>query len=358
MTYSLRFFKTKKQLQGEVAFWSILLFSYALIQFFKDGNSQPFYSVLLENIKRIPAMVITAYIFNDVLLPFFYKTKKYIIFIVLTLILFYITSALDRIINIYVYEAIFRDPPFVKETIIEIFADVYFLFIGYFTPLLTATLMMTFSRMISYKNRIEKQNIELERDKKIIELNALKAQIHPHFLFNTLNNLYALTIQKSDKAPETVATLSAILDYMLYQCNDKLVSLDKEVELLDNYINLERLRYGDEVEIIFEKTYTKPLQIAPLILLSILENAFKHGASNTIGIPKVHISLSQDNDILCFIVKNTKNIEKQKDDTSYTKGIGVINIKQQLELLYSDFSYQVTNENDWYCVTLIINTGI
>lgn len=352
---------TKKQIINHSVFWGVLLFSFAFIQFFQDGNSQPLYAIFIQNLKHLPGYLLTAYVFNYVLLQYYYKDKKYILFTVFSVILFYIASALDRVFTIYVYETLFREPPFERESLLQIFSDWEFLIDGYLLPLLMATFAMTIDRIITQKNRNEKALLQLERDKNKAELGALKAQIHPHFLFNTLNNLYALTLQKSDKAPETVATLSSMLDYMLYQCNDRLVSLEKEVMLLENYIALERLRYGDDIEISFmsgAKAISKDILIGPLILLSIVENAFKHGASGSIDIPKIHIDLKQEGTQLYFTVKNTKVDVQQSDKTSYTKGIGVSNVKKQLSLLYDDYSYEVVDENGWYCVALRINTGI
>ena len=100
------------------------------------------------------------------------------------------------------------------------------------------------------------------------------------------------------------------------------------------------------------------MKIGPLILLSIVENAFKHGASGSIDIPKIYIELKQDGTQLYFTVKNTKDDIQQSDETSYTKGIGVSNVKKQLSLLYTDYSYDVVDENGWYCVALRINTDI
>lgn len=302
-------------------------------------------------------MCIAAYTFNDFLLPQYYARKKYLVFGVLTVLLFYITSALDRVINVYVYEPLFRKPPFTQESIGQIFGDIPFLITSYLSPVIIASLIMTFEKVVRQKQAAENRNIELERDKNRAELNALKSQLHPHFLFNTLNNLYALTVQKSDKAPETVATLSAMLDYILYQCNDKLVPLEKEVELLEHYIALEKLRYGDEIAIQTKYAFAKAeTLIAPLLLLSIVENAFKHGASGSLDTPEIHINMWQEEAILFVEVKNTKNESQQPDKTGYSKGIGQSNVQQQLALLYTDFSYDVTDENGWYSVALRLNT--
>lgn len=324
---------------------------------FQDGNSTPFLDLFLVVLRRLPAMMMAAYTFNDVLIPRFYGAKKYLAFGVLSLVLFYVTSVFDRILNVYVFEPLFREPPFAKESILEIVSDLYVLISFYLNPLLFASLAMTFQRLLQEKRATEKRNAELERDKNRAELNALKSQLHPHFLFNTLNNIYALTVQKSDKAPETVATLSEMLDYILYQCNDTFVSLQKEVNLLENYMALERLRYGDDIEITTEYDLTKSeMKIAPLLLLSILENAFKHGASGSISIPKIQLKIWQEDVQLYVEIKNTKNTVKQQDDTGYSKGIGVVNIQQQLAILYTDFTYDVTDKEEWYTVSMRINT--
>jgi hypothetical protein len=442
----------------------VLLASFSVIPFFQDGNTASMLALIFQNLKRLPAMLIAAYTFNDYLLPQYYAQKKYLVFGVLTILLFYVTSALDRVVNVYVYEPLFREPPFVQESIKQIFSDIPFLIGTYLSPVLIASITMTFERVIRQKQAAENRNIELERDKNRAELNALKSQLHPHFLFNTLNNLYALTVQKSDKAPETVATLSEMLDYILYQCNDRLVPLQKEVDLLENYITLERLRYGDDIAITTVYAFAKAdsnvtqnfskgtneenvtqnlskgtneenvtqnlskgtneenvaqnlskgtnednvtqnlskgtneenvtqnfskgtneenvtqnlskgtneenvtlslskgnaggadLLIAPLLLLSIVENAFKHGASGSIATPEIHINIRQEGDQLFVEVKNTKSPSQQQDPTGYSKGIGVSNVQRQLALLYSDFSYEVTDENGWFAVALRLNT--
>lgn len=336
-------------------FWIIVISGFTIIQFFKDGNNQVLHIIFFQNIKRLPAMLLATYTFNNVLLPRFYNTKKYLSFSILTLLLFYFSSAFDRIINVYVYEPLTRERPFPQESIIEIFSDINFLFNFYLPPLLLTTFIMVLDRMISEKHSIEKRNMELEANRQIAELRMLKSQINPHFLFNTLNNLYALTLQKSDKAPKSIARLSEMLDYMLYQCNDKFVALNKELELLENYIALEKLRHGNDIEIKFNDNCSQPMQIAPFILLSIVENAFKHATANTIGIAKIDIEVYQEVPTLNFKVKNTKVNNLKKKNKS---GIGIINIKQQLELLYSEYTYNIIEENDTYCVNLTINTSI
>lgn len=346
--------------RGHLLFWSILVLCYTFIQLFKDGNDQGFAIIFLQNFKRMPAMLLAAYGFNNLLVPLILRRKRYVIFTMLSVLLFYGASAFDRIINVYVYEPLFRQDVFEQESFAEIFGNLGYLFTGYLPPLLIAAIALSFTSIVVENTRYERHNLQLERDKNMAELNVLKAQIHPHFLFNTLNNLYTLTIQKSDKAPKMVESLATMLDYILYQCDSRLVPLSDEINLVKNYIALERLRYDDEItidfKIDFKSSFDKTVQIAPLLLLSIIENAFKHGVSNQVDGLKINIRLTVNKGVVTFKVKNTKSRDPQNDERNYTKGIGVANVKQQLELLYRDASFQYEDAGDWYIVELNINT--
>jgi hypothetical protein len=344
-----------KTYKEHIVFWVVLLASFSIIPFFQEDNSSSLLALILQNVKRLPAMFVAAYAFNEILIPYYYRNKKYVLFAVLTIALFYLTAALDRFINVYVYEPLFREGHFEQESIGQILREYPYLISGYLPPILIATFAMNVEKVLREKQVAENRNASLERDKNMAELKALKSQLHPHFLFNTLNNLYALTVQKSDKAPETVERLSHMLDYILYKCNDSLVPLDKEVQLLENYIALEQLRYGDEIVITFSKEFREDTKIAPLVLLSIVENAFKHGASVSLDKPEIHIDLRQENEQLFFTVRNTKT-ENRRVNNNDSKGIGLTNLRQQLELLYQDFDCKITEEKEWFDVALRINT--
>ena len=148
-----------------------------------------------------------------------------------------------------------------------------------------------------------------------------------------------------------------MLDYMLYQCNDNKVSIEKEMQLIQNYVDLESLRYGDRLQLEFEKEIdNSQTQIAPLILISIVENAFKHGASGTIAKTVIKIKVKVQNQKLSFEVFNTKSKLKQKDDTNYKDGIGLKNTKKQLELTYpNQFRIQLNEEDVSYTVKLDVD---
>jgi LytS/YehU family sensor histidine kinase len=177
---------------------------------------------------------------------------------------------------------------------------------------------------------------ELETRTMQSELNFLKSQINPHFLFNTLNSLYALTLKKSDDAPEIVIKLSEMMRYMLYECNEKQVPLSKEIAYIRNYLDLEKLRHKN-LEVKFDvEGEVGDLKVAPLIFISFIENAFKHGASNAIAAGFVHIQMFVDNGELNLYVENNKPEKQPSLEHKRSGGIGLVNVKRRLDILYPD----------------------
>jgi LytS/YehU family sensor histidine kinase len=178
------------------------------------------------------------------------------------------------------------------------------------------------------------KNKMLAEEKMAAELNFLKSQIHPHFLFNTLNNLYALTLIKSEKTPDIVLKLSELLDYMIYKSNDVFVSLAKELKIIEGYIELEKMRYNERLEITYQvKGEADKYQIAPLILLPFIENCFKHGASKDRVKPVIHIEINIEPTFL-FLKAINSIPEKMENEESEREGIGLSNVKRRLELIY------------------------
>jgi len=189
-----------------------------------------------------------------------------------------------------------------------------------------------------YVSQQEKQ--QYKNEKLEAELKYLKSQIHPHFLFNTLNNLYALTIKKSSKAPEIVHKLSELMSYMLYDSNKPFVPLQKEIDYIENYITLEKIRYGDRLDVSLNIFMgTDSYIIAPLLILPFIENSFKHGFCNETGMVWVHIDMLVNDGKLIIKVENSKS-----DNTATCKtlqsGIGLQNATKRLDLIYRD-SYEL-----------------
>ena len=195
---------------------------------------------------------------------------------------------------------------------------------------------------------------QIEREKLQTELQLLKSQVHPHFLFNTLNNLYALTLRKSDQSPAVVLKLSELLSYMLYDCNASEVPVEKEITFMRNYIGLEQLRYGDRLDmsINISGDYQSKL-IAPLLLVPFLENAFKHGTSEQLEQAWMHLDLSVQGTTLKFKLINSREVTEH--DETYVGGIGLQNVKKRLHLLYPDrHDLRITAEDETFMVTLTL----
>jgi len=186
--------------------------------------------------------------------------------------------------------------------------------------------------------RHQNERIELENKTMQTELQYLKAQINPHFLFNSLNSIYALTLKKSDHAPDMVLKLSEMMRYMLYECNEMKVPVFKEIKYLQNYLDLERIRQGHHVDIAFRLTGDiKDQNIAPLLLIPFIENAFKHGPNTGVDDPFVHIDMELNDDLFTFNIKNnTKEQERQMWPGKKSGGIGLVNAKRRLNILYPD----------------------
>jgi two-component system, LytTR family, sensor kinase len=193
----------------------------------------------------------------------------------------------------------------------------------------------------------QKQNAQLLKQEKLeAELKFLKSQIHPHFLFNTLNNLYALTLKKSDLAPEVVLKLSQLLDYMLYECDVDKISIQKEIDLVQNYIGLEQLRYSQRLNVSLEiEGDALGKTIAPMLILPFVENSFKHGLSDKQGDVWIKIFIRVEDNYIKILVENSKSETQKANKESYKEGIGLKNVQRRLELLYPQ-AYELIVE-DW-----------
>nr|WP_243749450.1 histidine kinase [Pseudoteredinibacter isoporae] len=178
----------------------------------------------------------------------------------------------------------------------------------------------------------QKQLLELREQKQAAELRALKGQLNPHFIFNTLNNIYALALCRSEQTATAVERLSGILDYILHHTHDKTVLVTKEVQMISDYIALEKLRFGNRVNVSFQHDVNELLSVAPLLFLTLVENAFKHGASQELGQSRIDIHLSSNIKQIHFEIGNSK--PKSQVIKENCPSIGLDNLKKQLALLY------------------------
>ncbi len=190
-----------------------------------------------------------------------------------------------------------------------------------------------------------------EKEKIISELKFLKSQINPHFLFNTLNNIYALARKQAPQTPDVVMRLSKLLRFMLYESGKKTISISEEIKVLEDYTELERIRHGHKLALVFHKAIDDPgLQIAPLILLPFIENAFKHGAGESRHNAFINIQLLVNKGELSFTVENSNEATGQ--EAVPQKGIGLQNVQRQLALLYPTHQLTITHTSGTFAIIL------
>ena len=241
----------------------------------------------------------------------------------------------------------FSEFPFMQGFIIE---NQHYYFLSMFVFAGATTIVKIIADWLQYIR--EKQVLQTQTMQS--ELRFLKSQINPHFLFNTLNNLYALALKKDDRAPEIVIKLSEMMRYMLYECNEKKVLLEKEVNYVRNYLDLERIRQGKNVDILFE--VNGPLReqrIAPLIFIPFLENSFKHGLNQVIERGFVEIKLDVQDTDLHFFIKNSKSPNLPAQEHRKSGGIGLVNVKRRLNLMYPNrHNLDIDNGLNTYSIDL------
>ena len=206
----------------------------------------------------------------------------------------------------------------------------------------------------------------LEKEKLTVELQLLRSQLHPHFLFNTLNSLYAMTMEQSQDAPEAVLQLAALLRYILYECNAPLVPLEREIDSIRNYLQLEKMRFGDRLDI--SLSFTGDIahrNIAPLLFLPFVENSIKHGITEALDKSWISLHLHIDGNTLLFKLINSRDPDTRFATATnsalraQTSGLGLINVRRRLALLYPDrHTLQLTPEEDTYMVSLTLTSKI
>jgi two-component system LytT family sensor kinase len=341
MKPTLRDIISRKKTRFHFLFWIVILVYYTSTRWPYESDK----SFLLEmSISTVLIHLGLAYTIIFVLVPHLLYKKKTIVFGICCLICIYIAYTLYEAVRIYYllpnYPEVFRlRPPLIfEDRITNVFA-----FLGNISSLIFPAIIL----MVFEYYRHQKEVYRLKEQKKTSELKALKNQLNPHFLFNTLNNLYVLTLEKSDEAPEVIDRLSEILDYILLRCNEQFVPLDNEIKLLNNYIALEKLRYGKRLNISFEHSGAVGVNIAPLLLLTFVENAFKHGVSEEIHEASVTIELKATDEYINFYIENSKpNLIDKEVNNQNRESLGLKNIKTQLNILYSKTHILVLNDNE------------
>jgi len=339
---------------SHLVFWFLLVISLPVLAALNDGSVE---KTLISSLSFLPAQLLASYFLVYYQVPKLLFKKKYLKFGCSFLISVYVFLVLSKLSSIYLSK-IFMPQYFEERSLVSILSDPFHLAVVYFPSVYVFVFLMFMTK--AFKDRFEERHqLEvLQKEKANTELKFLKAQTNPHFLFNTLNNLYSLTLEQSEKAPEVVLKLSGMLDYMLYQCKDHEVPLKNEIAFIQDYIDLESLRYGDKLTLDYTyHLHDLNVKIAPLILISFVENAFKHGASNNRKASTIQIELTTNKDQLCFKVYNTLPSRKQVDTENESRaGIGLSNSQRQLELNYkNNYDLKSTKTDTDFQIVLKIN---
>jgi sensor histidine kinase YesM len=328
--------------------------AYSLLWLFANEHKYPgnFFPLLVNNIWRGVYIIILNFIFFEYTVPLVLRKKKYIFYnIVLAIVFLWIFMMLWSIglyiwrsigIGLHVYTALIKYDSIEQELEAQM---------GY-----SAGSVFFFGVIRHIYNYIKLKQVtqQLLIEKQVAELNYLKSQTNPHFLFNTLNNIYSLARDKSDLAPESILRLSKILRFMLYETSGKYIPIEQEIKIISDYIALEKLRYDESLRINFNYDIEDMKQaMPPLLLIPLVENSFKHGVSETRGQPFVDIHLSVNKRQLSFVVQNST--EDSSDEKSVKENIGLSNLRRQLELLYKHYELTVQQSGSVFIATLKIN---
>ncbi len=331
-----------------------LIFWLGFIAIFTFLNSSEY--TILTSLASIATysfgLAIAVYVNLLFLIPRLLLNKKYAIYFLALIAVMILNAPILTGITYFNSEYIHQNSQQLKEDITSFQVLIYsFINTSFLVGITTGLKFMSlwFSQQQKAREQ-EKQHLQSE-------LTFLRSQINPHFLFNTLNNLYSLTLKKSDLAPEIVLKLSEMMRYMLYECNEKMVPLEKEINYVQSYIELEQLRKGDQTRITFNtQCQLNGQQIAPLLLIPFFENAFKHGINSQIDSGWVNIDLHVSGNYLDLQIANSHypKINGKKSDSEH-RGIGLKNVKRRLLLLYPDqHELTIQETEDTYSINLKI----
>jgi len=336
-----------KTIINHVLFWLIFIFiqCVALV-----GESQSLLSAFLDvNLISLISIEIAVSYFNMYfLLPMFYHSQKPVSYVFYVVTSVFLGALLQRYCELVFWAPWDRshDPARAKYDVKEFWLPLAIVSTAFraFPPVAFTTIIKVMRRTLKNERHLR----EMEKEKTVAEMSLLKAQINPHFFFNTLNSLYSLTIDTSIQASKVVVRLSELMHYMLYKTSSNMVLLLDEIAYIENYIGIEQMRFSDRLEISFQ--YSGEMEektIAPLLLLPFVENAFKHGNTDTKG--WITINLKLQGNLLILKVKNSYKSSAPVNSS----GLGLTNVQRRLELTYpGKFDLQLKRDEEFFEVDL------
>ena len=344
----------KYRVFSHLVFWLVLTIGTAYHGSLFGGT---FMSNLTNLLAILPFQVLASYLFVYFQVQKWLFKGKWLFFGISIVVSAYFFSILARLSVIYVAE------PFLgitgeSESLGQLMADPIFLFKVYFISLYVPAFILFLIKMTKDRFRQQLHMDRLQKEKRTAELEFLKGQMNPHFLFNTLNNLYSMSVEGQSETSESILKLSDILHYTLYECSAPRVALGKEWELIENYADLEALRYGDKIDLLLNcDIQNASVLIAPLLLIAPVENAFKFSLKTKNDAPFIRINLHADKSHVHLNVENSKSEKNSATNVkSKESGIGVKNLRRQLQLIYpGQHSLELNNDEKTYSVDLKIS---
>ncbi len=302
-----------------------------LVNFFSASNKVEKIDYIYTALFHV-SLVTAVYVNIWILIPRVLQKARYLIYFVCILALIYISAQFNQVTFDHLVDLILPGYYFISFYDIGDILKFVFVYVA-------LTSLLKLSKGWFLLSQAEKQIMRIRQEKVESELKALKSQINPHFLFNSLNNIYSLAMGGSGKAPAAILKLSDLMRYMIYESNEEKVSLQKEIDFLENYIALQRLRSDQRSKIEYTKDGSPgELKIAPLLFLPLVENSFKHGVKGDPagGYVRIHLEI-RDRQLNLSLENNKGKVDEIEGQEN--SGIGLANVKRRLELLYPDRSF-------------------
>jgi sensor histidine kinase YesM len=335
------------KIAGHVVFWLISIALLTLIFYFYDEKIS--LNLIWKSVITNLFFALAVYINLILLIPRFLKQKNYIFYFFWLIVLLSATSLSLQILFIYPLRNLLSITENYTSFNINLHSAYFFttfLYVGF----------TSFLKLIKDWLSLQDVNLKLakiEQQKLEAELKTLKSQLNPHFLFNSLNNIYSLSLTKSDKVPELILKLSDLMRHILYEAKENYIPLEKELEFVNNYIELQRIRTSDKTKINYHiKGKIPSAKIAPLLFEPFIDNAFKHGLPGTVNSDFIDIKFNfEKNGWLKFSLENNYEVPFNKNSNS---GIGLQNVKQRLKLLYlsNEYNLDIFKQNNIHLIIL------
>jgi hypothetical protein len=344
----------KSLIRKKIVFYLWVAFAYVSLWILHQSSAFPgqFLEMFIDNVWRTLYVAVLNFLFFEYSVPFVLRKRRYVIYNILSGFFILWMFVMLWSYGLYAWRAIgiglhIYTPLGGHDKTEEILQDQ----MGFSTG---SVFFFGIIRHIYNYVKLKQATQQLRIEKQQAELSYLRSQTNPHFLFNTLNNIYSLARDKSDLAPESILQLSKILRFMLYETGGQYIAIEQELKIISDYIALEKLRYDESLRVNFNYDIEDMKQaFPPLLLIPLVENAFKHGVSETRNRPFVDIHLSVKDRRLAFYVKNSS--EATAGEATIKENIGLSNLRRQLELLYKEYELTVQQSESVFTAALKIN---